>query len=474
MKKRLLALIVSASMLACPSGAFAATGFSDLTEFHAWAEPQIEEMTTLGIIKGYTDGTFRPDQAITKAEAIVLTARVAGYTDEQYSAFTAPASGEYLNFVSAYQMKYPHEAAYLMYKHILSESDMASYLADGRSEYPLSRLEMAELIVKLLRAEDQLKQPSFVTLTYSDAADILYEAYPYVDYVTAHSIMNGVYDPEHPNDTFFKPNEPVTRAQMAVLLHRLLDKIKITVDYKTTIGRDGAKNTLTFMTDKGVSIYQIPENANLVIDGYYADNVGYAQASGAKVCFFYINGVLKDIEIVNDAANRFDGEFTDPGDLIPSGTVSGVITSITTSAGGASVGVGNEVYAVSSSAVVYVNNVVATVYDLRQGQTVSLLLTDGLATRITASDYSVTNPDVYSLTGTVTAVNSSKKTVSIQYVSSSGETLIKRFDVDTGASIVKNTTGKALSLDDVEEGDTIAVTGVLRSGNFNVSSIVIY
>lgn len=48
--------------------------FSD-TKGH-WAESYIEKAATLGWITGYTDGTFKPDQNITRAEAMTLINRV--------------------------------------------------------------------------------------------------------------------------------------------------------------------------------------------------------------------------------------------------------------------------------------------------------------------------------------------------------------------------------------------------------------
>ena len=41
-----------------------------------WAKAEIEQAAALGWIKGYPDGTFRPDSNITRAEAIVLLNRV--------------------------------------------------------------------------------------------------------------------------------------------------------------------------------------------------------------------------------------------------------------------------------------------------------------------------------------------------------------------------------------------------------------
>jgi hypothetical protein len=50
------------------------TNFKDLTNKH-WANSYIRQGVRAGIIAGYEDGTFRPDQAITRAEMTVMIAK---------------------------------------------------------------------------------------------------------------------------------------------------------------------------------------------------------------------------------------------------------------------------------------------------------------------------------------------------------------------------------------------------------------
>ncbi len=54
-----------------------ADGDSDFTDISGhWAKDEIERAASLGWIRGYTDGTFRPDQYITRAEAMTMINRV--------------------------------------------------------------------------------------------------------------------------------------------------------------------------------------------------------------------------------------------------------------------------------------------------------------------------------------------------------------------------------------------------------------
>ena len=72
------AIIVRA--LGLPSSGNSTTGnsasFTDIP-FTAWYYDAVEEAKTYGIIRGYAGGTFRPNQTITREEAMVMIDRAA-------------------------------------------------------------------------------------------------------------------------------------------------------------------------------------------------------------------------------------------------------------------------------------------------------------------------------------------------------------------------------------------------------------
>ena len=73
MRKKIVLLL--ALCLAVPWAAWG--GFSDVTEDHPYY-PAIQQLSDLGVVSGYADGTFRPDGAITRAEAAAILVRAAG------------------------------------------------------------------------------------------------------------------------------------------------------------------------------------------------------------------------------------------------------------------------------------------------------------------------------------------------------------------------------------------------------------
>lgn len=74
MKKKLwLSLILCVALLVSMSSYALAAGFSDLTGH--WAESQISQWADKGLTGGYADGTFKPNKEVTRAEFVALVNR---------------------------------------------------------------------------------------------------------------------------------------------------------------------------------------------------------------------------------------------------------------------------------------------------------------------------------------------------------------------------------------------------------------
>lgn len=73
MKKTLSLVLAGTLCLALSTGALAAFGFSDVPD-GKWYTAEIGEMTAAGYIDGYEDGTFRPDDDVSVAEFVTITA----------------------------------------------------------------------------------------------------------------------------------------------------------------------------------------------------------------------------------------------------------------------------------------------------------------------------------------------------------------------------------------------------------------
>ena len=102
MKKKLLVMLLCLCMaiFLVPAAAFAAdTAFSD-TSGH-WAQSAIETWAGYDVLKG-SDGAFRPNDTITRAELAAVLNRIMGYTAvTDTAAFTdVPADAWYYNNIA--------------------------------------------------------------------------------------------------------------------------------------------------------------------------------------------------------------------------------------------------------------------------------------------------------------------------------------------------------------------------------------
>lgn len=163
-----------------------------------WAHDCIVTLLKYGIIHGYPDGTIRPDNYITRAEAAVLAANALklGETTGMLS---------YIDYIPAWAQEY-----------ILSTTKKGVF--EGypgnvfKSENFISREEVAAV---LIRAFDK-KAKDGTELTFKDREEIGKWAEEYVRAGVDNSIITG-----YPDNTF-KPKDSVTRAEAFTMICKLL------------------------------------------------------------------------------------------------------------------------------------------------------------------------------------------------------------------------------------------------------------
>ncbi len=218
MKKMKLLSAVMALMLVMSVPFFAsAKTFSDVSEAsHSWAIDAIENMAEIGVINGYSDGTFKPNNVVTKLESLLLTARILGVRSEENSGLLEAALKKFGETVDSYGLSFGNdEVCYLLIKDIISEDELTDYISKSNASSGMKRYEIAVLLTKALDAEDEVSKNLITTLDFADTEEIPAYAKKYVEYVYVNEIMNGV------GDNKFSPNTDVTRAQMAVLMDKL-------------------------------------------------------------------------------------------------------------------------------------------------------------------------------------------------------------------------------------------------------------
>jgi hypothetical protein len=176
-----------------------------------WAVKYIASLASKRVFEGYEDGTFQPRKPITRIEAITAAVRLMGLRDQAESSAEMSTA---LNFKDAEKIKreYPWATGYVA---VALENDLFMESDESvQPEKPADRLWATTLLVKALKLSAEAKSNMNVTLPYKDAREIPAGSVGYVEVARLKGLIDGY------EDTTFRPNKPVTRAELAALLDR--------------------------------------------------------------------------------------------------------------------------------------------------------------------------------------------------------------------------------------------------------------
>lgn len=178
-----------------------------------WAVHSIGKVKHQGIMNGYKDGTFRPEQTITRLEAIVAAIRLMGLEKEAL----ARPKDEKLPFRDAdiIETKYKWAKGY-----VALAAERKVILPTEKKLNPGGEAPRAWVTMLLMRSLDLgflAYERRTIVPPYKDAEDVPKETYGYIDVAIQYNIVSG-----YPDGTF-QPNRSITRAEMSVLLDRTLN-----------------------------------------------------------------------------------------------------------------------------------------------------------------------------------------------------------------------------------------------------------
>ncbi|MGB7413427.1 MAG: S-layer homology domain-containing protein, partial [Thermosynechococcaceae cyanobacterium] len=200
----LMGALLSSSLVAVVSTPAKAqsTQFSDVS-FSYWARPFIEKLAEKNIIKGFPDGSFKPDEPVTRAQfaAIVRQAfnedsirRYTGFKDVPDNFWATPAITQ-------------------------------AYTTGFMSGYPSNEFKPTQQIPKVqalvsLTSGLQLKSTGTVDQSlgrFQDASDLPDYAKPGVAAATETGLVVN-----YPNAKYLNPNQAATRADIAAFVYQAL------------------------------------------------------------------------------------------------------------------------------------------------------------------------------------------------------------------------------------------------------------
>ncbi|MFC3803839.1 DUF4838 domain-containing protein [Cohnella sp. GCM10012308] len=166
-----------------------------------WAEESLKKWASIGLIKGYSDGTFQPDRTVNRGEAFALINRSFGLNEQVPIDFSDLAVSDW---------EYEDVAKALKAGYITGYSD-----GTIGARQRLSRLEAAIMIARLLGLEP--KEDHTAINAFTDADQIPTWGKEAVAAMVTAQVMQGY------GDKSFKPNAFITRAEIVVILDRALN-----------------------------------------------------------------------------------------------------------------------------------------------------------------------------------------------------------------------------------------------------------
>ena len=257
-KKRICMALAAALSLSLAVSATALAAIPSDIGGH-WAQGTIIQWTTNGYIAGYPDGTFKPDNSITRAEFVVMVNKAMGYNKR---------GNAYFSDVSA---------AHWAYAEIMKGVEAGYITGNGdgtfRPDAPVTRQEAAVMISKILGLDQDFASAA----KYVDYRYIPSWAAGYVGAVSKAGIMTGYPDGD------FKSDRVLTRAESVVSLDKTKnydgkveedkDDREVFEDYRLTSSSlsdkiiKGDLIISSSLSNRNVSLDNVKVEGKLIVEG---------------------------------------------------------------------------------------------------------------------------------------------------------------------------------------------------------------
>lgn len=268
--KAVILVLVMFFTASVPVNVLGVTKFSDIRGH--WAEKYINEAVSQGIIKGYQDGTFKPDNAVTRAEFISMVNRALKCTGTTSISFNDVPYSEW-------------------YYSDISKAVAATYVAGYedntfKPDSPISRQEVSVMISRFVP-------------TYNYSGNLKnYPDYRSVDdwAYTALSKINGKGYIGAYSDGKIHPRDQLTRGQTAKILCEILAKESI-VSSDTSVSKDGTKLSGKIYTNNVTVLKDLGDN-EMTLDNSIVLGTLYVQGGGTN------SVTINNCRIANASVNR--------------------------------------------------------------------------------------------------------------------------------------------------------------------------
>ncbi|MDR1131186.1 MAG: S-layer homology domain-containing protein, partial [Oscillospiraceae bacterium] len=274
-------LILAVILSIAPVAAFAAENGPYADTSGHWAENAIAQWSDYGVLKG-DNGSFRPDDPITRAEMAAVLDRVMKYQSTDSPVFTdvSPSAWYYDNV-----------------RHLAAAGVVTG--VGGGSFAPDRNITRAEAAVMIARAF-HIADGSGETAVFPDAADIADWAADAVQGLKDAGYINGF------PDGGFHPKDTITRAEAATILDNMVGLLIDAAGEHDYAGLGEAVGIVVINTD-GAAVKNLKVNGGLIVAAgvgegeTYLENVevagGVYVEGGGEDSVYFNNCTIRELVI---------------------------------------------------------------------------------------------------------------------------------------------------------------------------------
>ena len=220
--KKILRFIIAATVTAMFMATIASAAYKDVPAESPLAG-EVHKATGYGLMNGYNETTFGYQDSMTRAQFVTVLDRMMGWSSSM---------NEYRSvwyFPEAMEVPETLPKAYLSAIEQAQARDVVNTAIAFRPSDPITRGEMAEMLVRALGLKGAAESLNSSQMPFSDAYSILHGQLPFTDleygnegYIAvayAIGMTNGT------SATTFSPERTATRGQAAAMLVRIYEKL---------------------------------------------------------------------------------------------------------------------------------------------------------------------------------------------------------------------------------------------------------
>ena len=295
--KRFLRIILCVSIFCAISCMSSVSAFSD-TEGH-WAKDVIKEMADKGIIHGFEDGTFRPNDNVTREQFAKLLVETLDLQD----------TGKRIEFVDVQEERWS-------YNYIQIASDyLTAYTNNNQVHFKPEEISVREdiAVATVLASGLGDEMPNMEVLDeFSDKDNISPNLKKYVAIAVQNEIMRG-------KGGYFDPNAPLTRAEVSQLLYNVIKGEEV----KVVLGDVNGDGRITQEDLAYINEYIQDCTSSIIIKNADVDNDGKITEKDSRIISKYYEGIITSLPHICEYVNGVCkcGETEDENKILPTSIV---------------------------------------------------------------------------------------------------------------------------------------------------------